>query len=47
MRELRRNGTEVIWHRKMTWRQRGGCDGREKHNYIDGGDMERETHGRR
>jgi hypothetical protein len=50
IREMRCNGTEVMWHRKMTWRQRGGYSGRrsgDKNNTGGGdiGDRSREARG--
>jgi hypothetical protein len=50
MRELRCNGMEVMWHRKMMWRQRGGYSGRcsgDKNNTGGGdiGDRSREARG--
>jgi hypothetical protein len=43
MLALRCKGKGVIWHRKVTWRKKGGCSGRHSGDNQDtgGSDMRR------
>jgi hypothetical protein len=41
IQEMRHNGTEVMWHEKVTWRHKRGYGGRRSgdNNNTCGGDM--------